>query len=123
MQFFPHLSSLFLLDYLYIHNSNLVYKITEPILENHNEQLILANHSLKQLNIIDDDNYKGKYSSVVKMLNECITPMGKRKFAYSFLNPVTDEEYLQNEYIIQFFYTFDKVNIIILMLRNTIPHL
>lgn len=88
----------YLLDFIYQHNPNLVYKIAEPSLENTSKRLILANHSLKQLNIIDDDNYKGKYSSVVKMLNECITPMGRRKFAYNFLNPVTDEEYLQNEY-------------------------
>jgi DNA mismatch repair protein MutS len=88
----------YLLDFIYQHNPNLVYKIEEPVLENTSKRLILANHSLKQLNIIDDDNYKGKYSSVVKMLNECITPMGKRKFAYNFLNPVTDEEYLQKEY-------------------------
>lgn len=88
----------YLLDFIYQHNPNLVYKIDEPTIENDNSKLILANHSLKQLNIIDDDNYSGKYSSVVKMLNECITPMGKRKFAYCFLNPVTDISYLQREY-------------------------
>ena len=32
------------------------------------------------------------------MLNECITPMGKRKFANCFLNPVTDIKYLEAEY-------------------------
>ena len=88
----------YLLDFIYQHNPYLIYKIAEPTLENTNNKLILANHSLKQLNIIDDDNYKGKYSSVVKMLNECITPMGKRKFTYNFLNPVTDIQYLQTEY-------------------------
>jgi DNA mismatch repair protein MutS len=88
----------YLLDFIYQHNPNLIYKIAEPILENTSKKLVLANHSLKQLNIIDDDNYKGKYSSVVKMLNECITSMGKRKFSYHFLNPVTDSEYLQMEY-------------------------
>jgi len=88
----------YLLDFIYQHNPNLIYKISEPILENDSKKLILANHSLKQLNIIEDDNYKGKYSCVVKMLNECITPMGKRKFTYNFLNPVTDEAYLQEEY-------------------------
>jgi len=88
----------YLLDFIYQHNPNLVYKIDEPTIENDDSKLILANHSLKQLNIIDDDNYSGKYSSVVKMLNECITPMGKRKFSYSFLNPVTNIEYLQKEY-------------------------
>jgi len=88
----------YLLDFIYQHNPNLIYKISIPLLENTSKKLVLANHSLKQLNIIDDDNYKGKYSSVVKMLNECITPMGKRKFTHNFLNPVTDGAYLQKEY-------------------------
>lgn len=88
----------FLLDFVYQHNPYLIQKISEPVLENTSKKLILANHSLKQLNIIEDDNYRGKYSSVSKMLNECITPMGKRKFTNNFLNPVTDEVYLQKEY-------------------------
>jgi DNA mismatch repair protein MutS len=88
----------FLLDFVYQHNPHLVNKITEPVFENCSNRLILANHSLKQLNIIDDHHYNGKYSSVVKMLNECLTPMGKRKFTYSFLNPVTDAVFLQKEY-------------------------
>lgn len=90
----------YLLDFIYQHNPNLVYKIAEPIIEDKSNRLILANHSLKQLNIIDDSDreYKGKFSSVSKMLNECITSMGKRKFAYHFLNPITDKIYLQTEY-------------------------
>jgi len=88
----------FLLDFVYQHNPHLVNKISEPIFENCTDRLILANHSLKQLNVIDDNNYSGKYSSVSKMLNECLTPMGKRKFLYNFLNPTTNIEYLQKEY-------------------------
>jgi DNA mismatch repair protein MutS len=90
----------YLLDFIYQHNPNLIFKIAEPTLENSKKKLILANHSLKQLNIIDDHDrdYSGKYSSVVKMLNECLTPMGKRKFSHNFLNPVTDENYLITEY-------------------------
>jgi DNA mismatch repair protein MutS len=88
----------FLLDFVYQHNPYLIQNISEPLLENTSHKLILANHSLKQLNIIDDDNYKGKYSSVSKMLNECITSMGKRKFTNNFLNPVTDKHYLQTEF-------------------------
>ncbi len=88
----------YLLDFIYQHNPNLVYKVFEPILENTSNRLVLANHSLKQLNIIDDNNYKGKYSSVVRMLNECVTSMGKREFDHLFLNPITDEILLQNEY-------------------------
>ena len=88
----------FLLDFIYQHNPYLVKKINMPIFENCSDRLILANHSLKQLNIIDDNNYSGKFSSVEKMLNSCITPMGRRKFSYNFLNPTTNKEYLQKEY-------------------------
>ncbi len=88
----------FLLDFIYQHNPNLVNKISEPIFENFGDRLILATHSLKQLNIVDDYNYKGKYSSVSRMLNECVSSMGKRKFHYNFLNPTTNVSYLQSEY-------------------------
>ena len=88
----------FLLDFVYQHNPRLVKNIAEPEFENCSDRLILANHSLKQLNVIDDHNYTGKYSSVLKMLNCCVTPMGKRKFSHIFLNPVTNKDYLQNEY-------------------------
>jgi DNA mismatch repair protein MutS len=96
----------FLLDFVYQHNPFLVKKISEPIFENCSDRLVLANHSLKQLNIIDDYNsneYSGKHSSVLKMLNECLTPMGKRKFAYNFLNPTTNVAYLEEEYNCAFY--------------------
>jgi DNA mismatch repair protein MutS len=90
----------FLLDFIYQHNPYLISKVSEPIFENCSHRLVLANHSLQQLNIINDEinHYSGKYSSVVKMLNHCITPMGKRKFHYSLLNPTTNADYLQKEY-------------------------
>jgi len=103
----------FLLDFVYQHNPYLVLKISEPIFENCSDRLVLANHSLKQLNIIEDfgsNEYSGKYSSVLKMLNECLTPMGKRKFAYNFLNPTTNITYLEQEYNItsHFISKFDE---------------
>lgn len=88
----------FLLDYIYKHNPNLVNKLSIPIFENCSQRLILANHSLKQLNIIDDQNYKGKHSSVQNFLNNCSTTMGKREFGYSLLNPIIDMEKLQESY-------------------------
>jgi DNA mismatch repair protein MutS len=89
---------IFLLNFLYEHNPNLVNKIREPVFDNKSDRMILANHSLKQLNIIDDDNYTGKYSSVLKFLNNCITPMGMRKFKYKMLNPIFNTEKLNKEY-------------------------
>lgn len=95
----------YLLDFVYQHNPHLVNKLSEPIFENCSARLHLANHSLKQLNIINDGNVKSsKYSCVSQLLNNCQTPMGKRKFLYNILNPVCDEIYLQREYDITEYY-------------------
>lgn len=112
----------FLLDFVFQHNPNLVNKIDEPVFDNQSECLILANHSLKQLNIIDDDNSIGKYSSVSKMLNCCLTPMGKRKFNNIFLNPTTNITYLEREYSITEYMisNYDKYSDI---LRSNLPNI
>jgi DNA mismatch repair protein MutS len=101
----------YLLDFIYQHNPYLVNKIKEPVFENVGDKLILANHSLKQLNIIDDHNYKGRYSSVCRFLNICITSMGKRKFNDCFLNPTTKEDYLKKEYDIIGYCLEQKMNL------------
>ena len=88
----------YLLDFIYQHNPNLTHNIAEPIFENCSDRVMLANHSLKQLNIIDDHVYTGKYSSVNSMLNVCVTAMGKRQFAYNLVNPTTNIRYLEQEY-------------------------
>ena len=89
----------YLLDFVYQHNPHLVNKIAEPIFESCSTRLTLANHSLKQLNIIDDGSVKSsKLSCVSALLNICFTPMGKRKFKYNILNPIYDETHLRREY-------------------------
>ena len=72
----------FLLDFIYKHNPSLIKDIDYPVFENHCNKLVLANHSLKQLNIISDQRYNGKLSCVANFLNNCITNSGKRKFNY-----------------------------------------
>ena len=91
----------YLLDFVQEHNPNLVKNISMPIFHTNNE-VILANHTLKQLNIIDDSsndsvNY-GQLSSVNSLLNKCCTSMGKRKFFSQLVNPTTDIEWLNKEY-------------------------
>jgi len=103
----------YLLDFVYQHNPHLVNKVCEPIFENCSTRLSLANHTLKQLNIINDGNIKpNKYSCVSQLLNNCQTPMGKRKFLYNILNPICDENILQTEYDITEHYlsTFEYYN-------------
>jgi DNA mismatch repair protein MutS len=89
----------YLLNFIHQHNPSLLNKIKLPVFDaNFSNRLILANHSLKQLNIIDDGSYKGKYSSLLKLLNECCTPMGKRRFESLLLHPVTNPVELEGQY-------------------------
>ena len=88
----------FLLDFIYQHSPNLVRKLSEPLFENHTDKLMLANHSLRQLNIIDDTRHTGKLRSVSSFLNNCVTTMGKRKFIYDLHNPSTNIKELKKSY-------------------------
>ena len=88
----------FLLDFVYQHSPNLVRKLSEPVFENHTDKLVLANHSLRQLNINDDSRHKGKLRSVSSFLNNCVTTMGKRRFAYDLQNPITNITALNDSY-------------------------
>jgi DNA mismatch repair protein MutS len=112
-RFFPHLSSFpemlpthyvaiqafcFLLDFVYQHSPNLTKKLTEPVFENYSDRLILSNHSLSQLNIVDDARHKGKYRSVSALLNNCVTTMGQRQFMYHLHYPSTQPVELQASY-------------------------
>ena len=88
----------YILDFVGKHNPNMVKKLNIPRIENKSDRLMLANHSLKQLNMIDDSMYQGKYSSVNKLLNMCITPMGKRRFDIILLNPIKNVNQLNESY-------------------------
>lgn len=90
----------YLLNFIYEHNPNLVNKIQEPVFENKSDRLILANHSLKQLNVIYDANagYSGKCASVMQFLNNCITTIGSRRFKTRLLNPTFNAVKLEREY-------------------------
>ena len=88
----------FLLNFIEKHNPYLVEKIDIPKKEEYNDKLILANHSLKQLNIISDQRFVGKLSSVKDFLNNCVSIMGKREFNNILLNPITDIALLNKSY-------------------------
>ena len=88
----------FLLDFVNNHNPNLVKNISYPIFEDFSDKLVLANHSLKQLNIIGDERYSGNLSCILNLLNNNITNIGKRKFNYELLNPITNIEKLNDLY-------------------------
>jgi len=88
----------FLLDFVYQHSPNLVKQLAEPVFENYTDKLVLANHSLYQLNMIDDSRHTGKLRSVSSLLNNCVTTMGKRQFLYNLHNPTTNRVLLNASY-------------------------
>lgn len=92
----------YLMNFIHEHNPNLVKKIAIPDF-NSLSSVILANHTLKQLNILDDGANQdsrtiGKLSSVSSFLNKCCTPMGKRKFHIQLVSPTIDTTWLTTEY-------------------------
>jgi len=93
----------YLLNFIQEHNQDLIRKMSFPIFNNTSKRVVLANHTLLQLNIIDDyvvGNGKphGQLSSVLSFLNKTVTAMGKRKLHFHLTHPTFDEEWLQNEY-------------------------
>jgi DNA mismatch repair protein MutS len=92
----------YLLDFMKEHNPNLVRKIDLPEFNNSSDRVLLLNHTIKQLNIIDDvandSKSCGHLSSVLSFLNKCSCSMGKRLFKKELLNPTFSEEWLQKEY-------------------------
>lgn len=90
-------SYIFLLEYIYKQNQEILKKIKLPSISKQ-DHLVLANHSLRQLNIINDGNSNGKLSSVASFINVCKTNMGKRYIKEQLVNPSTCIEYLKKSY-------------------------
>ena len=76
----------------------MVKNIALPIFENSCDRIVLGNHTLKQLNIINDNNYTGSLSSVSSLLNKCKTSIGKRRFNFNLLHPTNNVTILNREY-------------------------
>ena len=95
-------SMCYLLEFVKQHNPKIIDKLNLPVYNNSSSDIILANHTLSQLNIIDNNinnsSSVGNLSCVMNVLNKCITPMGKRLLQYFITHPTSDIEWLNNEY-------------------------
>jgi DNA mismatch repair protein MutS len=92
----------FLLNFVKEHNPALIQKICAPTFANAGSNAVLANHALKQLNIIDDHSTdsarSGHLSSVLSFLNRACTTIGRRRIKEMMTTPTFDEEWLNREY-------------------------
>lgn len=87
----------FLLNFISEHNPFLIKNIQIPQIETFEGNMVLANHSLKQLNIISNDANK-KLSCLYNFINYNKTAMGNRKLKEILLHPSSNIEYLNKEY-------------------------
>jgi len=96
----------YLLNFIQERNANLVRKIALPQFDNQTTNMVLANHTLRQLNIIDDGNFSASDAdmstvnlrSVYAFLNKCGSAVGRRRFMHQILHPTFDEKWLNSEY-------------------------
>ena len=103
-QMYPYAAQAFcyLIHFIQARNANLIRRVEIPVFQNKSSYVTLANHTLRQLNILSDHqdhgrNY-GHLSSIGAFLNKCSSVMGKRKFQYILTHPSHDKQWLQNEY-------------------------
>ena len=88
-------------DYIKQHNENLLNEIQAPKYFDDHKYMILANNAQYQLNIVDYFNYdsvNAKFQSLNDVINNCVTPMGKRYLKQRLCAPFTDPTVINNYY-------------------------
>ena len=98
-------SFVYLLNYAYEHDRTIIEKIKKPINEQVSERAVISSNAIHQLNIVSEDQ---KFC-LMKLLNKCNTQMGKRRFEYTLLHPITNIQKLNERYnIIEILQKKDK---------------
>lgn len=82
------------IQFLYEYNPCIVYNLDKPLYIDQKNCLRLDHDSALQINYIDLNRQK----SVVKMINKCITAMGRRCMHNRLMYPITNRDELNNRY-------------------------
>jgi DNA mismatch repair protein MutS len=85
-----------LIEFSYSHNDKIIENIHKPILIENNEHLLLGYNLINKLDIVSDND--SKYSSLLNILNNSVTHIGKRYFKETLLNPVCDIVKINDKY-------------------------
>ena len=92
-------SFIYLLQFAYEHNDNIISKLTKPVIWETEKHLILSHDSINQLNLVPNFNVKNSgISSLWDILDKTKTPLGKRYLKYKLLNPIVDSIEINNTY-------------------------
>lgn len=85
-----------LIEFTYSHNERIIERIHKPEFLDKTNELILGYNLIKKLDIVSNDN--NKYSSLLNILNNCSTNIGKRYFEKNLLNPLTNIDIINKRY-------------------------
>ncbi len=94
---YGRLSLMLLLRYIMDHSNIMLNQIGKTEVWEMNSQLILANNSLEQLNIIEN-RFNNREPALIKILDMTSTVLGRRGFRNRLLNPIRDPEILNQRY-------------------------
>lgn len=94
----------YLIQFIYEHSEKILEGIKKPEIIENSKYMLLINNAVQNLNIVNNENRSGKTSSLLSLLNNCKTSIGKRFFKKCLLNPITNTNKIIERYdMIDFF--------------------
>ena len=119
------MSFLFMIQFIYEHKIQNTLEIKKPIFIESDKHLNLTHNSIYQLNLIknyqSNDSVNDKYSSLLSLLNNCQTAIGRRLCKERLLYPILNSNELNNRY--QYISNFQKKHDDIILYDHCIPSL
>jgi DNA mismatch repair protein MutS len=86
------------MNFIHQHNPRIIEKIKKPEMMRSSNQCMLGNNLICKLNIISESEHGDKYSSLLNILNNSVTAMGKRYLQDCLLNPLVNSKEIKERY-------------------------
>ena len=88
-----------LVDYIYKRNETYLRNIDKPEWWDSDTHLVLAHNAIRQLDVTSQsEKRKGRYSSLLDIMDKTVTFQGKRLLERKLLHPMIDPEEIQSSY-------------------------
>jgi len=99
---YGRISLMLLLDYIEMHNPELLKNLSNVQNYNNESYLYLGNNAVHQLNVLNSDvtqnKIGNKYKSLFDVVNFTLTPMGRRFLKKELAHPLTSVKQIQDRY-------------------------
>ena len=99
------ISFVYLIQFAYEHNEKILDGLQKPKFLENTKYLSLINNVVENLNIIS--KVPGKNASILNLLNNCKTTIGKRFFKQCLVNPLTNIQKIRDRYDMNDFFIKD----------------